>query len=65
MTGNYIENHFDEIIGHESEIEARLVDADCTVDVLKADNENITIKGTCGGKANDIVTLKNCILVAD
>ena len=31
----------------------------------KADDENITIKGTCGGKVNDIVTLKNCILVAD
>ncbi len=31
----------------------------------KADNENITIKGTCSGKVNDVVTLKNCILVAD
>ena len=31
----------------------------------KADDETITIRGTCGGKANDIVTLKNCILVAD
>ena len=41
MTGRYIENHFDEIIGHESEIESRLVDADCTMDVLKADNKSI------------------------
>ena len=38
MTDAYIETHFDEIIGHESEIEARLVPTDCTVDGLKADN---------------------------
>ena len=38
MSERYIENHFDEIIGHESEIEARLVDADCTMDSLKTDN---------------------------
>lgn len=38
MTEAYIEAHFDEIIGHESEIEARLVVADCTMDELKADN---------------------------
>ena len=31
----------------------------------KAGNENITIRGTCSGKNNDIVTLKNCILVAN
>ena len=41
MTESYIENHFDDIIGHESEIESRLVDADCTMDVLKADNKSI------------------------
>ena len=41
MTRNYIENHFDEILDHESEIEARLIDADCTMDVLKADNKSI------------------------
>lgn len=38
MTEAYIETHFDDIIGHESEIEARLEAADCTVDQLKADN---------------------------
>ena len=37
----YIESHFGEIIGHESEIESRLVYADCTMDVLKADNKSI------------------------
>ena len=31
----------------------------------KADNENITIRGICSGKVNDLVTLKNCILEAD
>ena len=41
MSENYIENHFGEIIGHESEIESRLVDADCTMDVLKAENKSI------------------------
>ena len=38
MTGEYIENHFGEIIRHESEIESRLYTADCTPDSLKADN---------------------------
>lgn len=38
MSENYIENHFGEIIGYESEIEDRLIPADCTIDSLKADN---------------------------
>ena len=41
MSERYIENHFREIIGHESEIESRLVYADCTMDVLKAGNKSI------------------------
>ena len=41
MSERYIENHFGEIIGHESEIEDRLINADCTVDSLKADNKSI------------------------
>ena len=41
MSDRYIENHFGEIIGHESEIESRLVYADCTMGVLKADNKSI------------------------
>ena len=40
MTAKYIENHFDEIISHESEVETRLVDADCTIDDLAADNKS-------------------------
>ena len=39
MTGNYIEKHFDEIIGRESEIEARLVGSDCTIAGLMEGNE--------------------------
>ena len=41
MSENYIENHFGEIIGYESEIEARMIDADCTKDSLKEDNKSI------------------------
>ena len=40
MTTEYIQNHYDEIISHESEIEARLVDADCTITGLVADNRS-------------------------
>ena len=39
MTRNYIENHFDEILDHESEIEARLIGSDCTITDLIVDNE--------------------------
>ena len=38
MTEDYIEDHFDEIISHESEIESRLIEADCTSDDLKECN---------------------------
>ena len=38
MTGNYIETHYDEIINHESDIEARQIGADCSVAGLKEDN---------------------------
>ena len=41
MSERYIEKHFGEIIGHESEIEDRLINADCTMDSLKADNKSI------------------------
>ena len=41
MTDEYVEDHFDEIIGHESEIESRLVAADCTMESLKAGNKHI------------------------
>ena len=38
MTGRYIEQHYDEIVAHESAIEARQTD-DCTLESLKADNK--------------------------
>ncbi len=38
MSEEYIEGHFDEIMGHESEIETRLVKEDCTMDDLKQCN---------------------------
>ena len=39
LTDEYIERHFDEIVGHESEIEERLVDGDCAAAGLAADNK--------------------------
>lgn len=39
MTDEYIENHFDEILGHASDIESRFIDDHCTVAGLKVDNE--------------------------
>jgi hypothetical protein len=42
MTEQYIENHFDDIIKHASEIETRLIADDCTVASLTADNKNYT-----------------------
>ena len=41
MSEKYIENHYNEIVRHESEIEVRLINADCTIESLKADNKNI------------------------
>ena len=41
MSERYIEDHFSEIIEHESEIEYRLVDKDFTMESLKADNKSI------------------------
>ncbi|MBO4330947.1 MAG: adenylate kinase [Oscillospiraceae bacterium] len=38
MTEGYIDAHFAEIAAHESEIEKRFVDTDCTPEKLKEDN---------------------------
>ena len=35
MSEEYIENHFDKIVGHESEIESRLISESCTASELK------------------------------
>ncbi len=44
MTEEYIENHFDEIIGYESEIEIRIPDEDYTHESLREDNQSIIEK---------------------
>ena len=41
MSEQYIDEHFGEIIGHESEIENRCVAADCTKDSLKRENRSV------------------------
>ena len=41
MSERYIETHYGEIIGHESERDSRLVDSDCTMEALKSDNKSI------------------------
>ena len=38
MSDAYIDAHFDEILAHGSDIEARLDDSDCTIQRLKEDN---------------------------
>ena len=49
MTEEYIDGHFPEIIGHESDLESRLIAADCTTDSLKKDNrKNIEAFGKAG-----------------
>ena len=51
MTEDYIESHFDEIIGHESDIESRLTEADYTLDDLKESNRwYIETFGSAGEK---------------
>ena len=58
MSEKYIEDHFNEIIGHESEIESRLSDADCTMDSLKTDNKKV-IKGF-QRVAEQVVLIDSC-----
>ena len=41
MSEQYIDDHFSEIVGHESEIECRSVAADCTKDSLKRENRSV------------------------
>ena len=44
MTGEYIKSHYNDIIGHASEIESRMSDEDCTSKSLQDDNK-IIIEG--------------------
>ena len=41
MTDDYIDAHFNEIRDHGSDIEARLDDSYCTIDVVKRDNREV------------------------
>ena len=40
MTDRYIDTHFADIIGHGSDIEARMDDSDCTVEWIKTENRS-------------------------
>ncbi len=57
MTEDYIENHFDDIIGHESDIEVRLIEGDCTVDDLK--NCNRWFIDTFSNAGEQVVLIEN------
>ncbi len=54
MSEEYIEEHFDSILAHESEIEKRLVPADCTKEGLKTNNRWFT---DAFGAAGEKITL--------
>ena len=41
MTEEYIDRNFTKIIAHESEIEARLIEGNCTAESLKNDNRRV------------------------
>ncbi len=41
MSNEYINSHFDDIMGHASEIETRKSDEDCILENLQADNRSI------------------------
>ena len=53
MTEEYIEEHFDEILAHESDIESRLIAGDCTINDLKESNKRFI--DTFGGAGEKIV----------
>ena len=56
MTEDYIDKHYDDIIRHESDIESRMIEADCTEENLKQCNRwFIDAFGNAGEKAVIIV----------
>lgn len=50
MTDDYIDAHFDEIMGHANDIETRLDDSGCSPDFLKADNRHYVDAFTQAGE---------------
>jgi hypothetical protein len=57
MTDEYIENNFEDIINHASDIENRLDDSDCNVDWIKKENQSF-IDGF-KDDAQDIILIKD------
>ncbi len=55
MTERYIDAHFGDIIGRESDIEARFVEADCTIEGLKRDNRRVI--DAFGGASEEVVLI--------
>ena len=56
MTEEYIERHYDEILAHESDIEERLIKADCTSDGLKQCNRWFI--DAFGGAGEEIILIE-------
>ena len=57
MTEDYIDRHYDLIIGHESDIESRITEADCTAEELKKCNRWFIDSFTAAGE--------NVVLIED
>ena len=57
MTDEYIENNFEDIINHASDIESRFDDSDCNVDWIKKENQRF-IDGF-KDDAQDIILIKD------
>ena len=55
MTDAYIDTHFDEIKNHDSDIESRLDDRDCTADWIKAENNNYIEGFQAAGELIDLI----------
>ena len=55
MTEDYIETHFDEIIGHESEIESRLIKEDCSIGELKQSNRRFIEEFSRAGESVTLI----------
>ena len=55
MTDTYIDQHFDEIRNHASDIECRGDDSDCTFDWIKAENKHIIQGFEVAGEFVDLI----------
>ena len=57
MSEEYIEQHFDKILAHESDIESRQIAGDCTINKLKECNRRFI--DTFGGAGEKIVMVED------